>query len=313
MIAVIGAGAAGLACAARLVEAGREVRVFDKGRRPGGRIATRRIGDVSFNHGAQFATARDPAFVALLARFQQDGTVAGWPAASDGRDVRWVGVPGMSAMATALVGSLTVETLSQVAFIRPDRSVRIVPADTIAPGVVCDEGGSLTEPFEAVLLAVPSPQAVLLLGDHPFAARAAATRYVPSWTVMATFDPALPGPDVFRAKTGAVGWAARQSSLPGHSDGPDAWVIQATAAWSAEHLEQDAAKIAPMLCAAFTAVVPATVAAQRWRYAQVEAAAGEPCLWDPKQRIGACGDWCLGGRVEAAWLSGRALAAAVLA
>ncbi len=129
---------------------------------------------------------------------------------------------------------------------------------------------------------------------------------------MATFDTPLPGPDVFRAKTGAVGWAARQSSLPGHAAGPDAWVIQATAAWSADHLEQDAAEIAPKLCAAFTPVTPATVTAQRWRYAQVEVAAGEPCFWDADGRIGACGDWCLGGRVEAAWLSGRALAAAVL-
>ncbi len=155
MIAIIGAGAAGLACAAALTDAGRAVRIFDKGRRPGGRIATRRIGDVAFNHGAQFATARDEGFVALLRTFERDGVVAGWPAATDGKDVRWVGVPGMSAMAQAMAGSLPVETLTQVAFIRPDRSVRIMPAADIAPGAVRDEGGLVTEPFEAVLLAVP--------------------------------------------------------------------------------------------------------------------------------------------------------------
>ena len=34
---IIGAGIAGLACAARLAAAGYAVRLFDKGRRPGGR------------------------------------------------------------------------------------------------------------------------------------------------------------------------------------------------------------------------------------------------------------------------------------
>jgi predicted NAD/FAD-dependent oxidoreductase len=30
-----------------------------------------------------------------------------------------------------------------------------------------------------------------------------------------------------------------------------------------------------------------------------------PRLFDSELEIGACGDWCLGGRVEAAFLSGR--------
>jgi renalase len=39
---------------------------------------------------------------------------------------------------------------------------------------------------------------------------------------------------------------------------------------------------------------------------------GEDCLWDCVERLGACGDWCVGGRVEAAFLSGVALAGRVL-
>ena len=41
-VAVVGAGIAGLAAARRLAAAGVEVTVFDKARRPGGRLATRR-------------------------------------------------------------------------------------------------------------------------------------------------------------------------------------------------------------------------------------------------------------------------------
>lgn len=67
-IAVIGAGAAGLACAERLAERGLQVQVFDKGRVPGGRIARRpRVGLV-FEHGA-------PDHAALIERLSSRVTV----------------------------------------------------------------------------------------------------------------------------------------------------------------------------------------------------------------------------------------------
>jgi len=56
-IAVIGAGAAGLACAERLAERGLQVQVFDKGRGPGGRIARRTRVGLAFEHGAPDHTA----------------------------------------------------------------------------------------------------------------------------------------------------------------------------------------------------------------------------------------------------------------
>jgi predicted NAD/FAD-dependent oxidoreductase len=52
------------------------------------------------------------------------------------------------------------------------------------------------------------------------------------------------------------------------------------------------------------------ISAHRWRFAR-SGAAGEEALWDAQQRIGVCGDWLLGPRVEAAYLSGRILAETV--
>ena len=63
---MIGAGLAGIACAARLQDAGVAVRVFEAQRAPGGRLATRRFAGATFDHGAQFLTATDPGFRALL-------------------------------------------------------------------------------------------------------------------------------------------------------------------------------------------------------------------------------------------------------
>ena len=62
--AVIGAGMAGLMAGGILSQAGRGAD-FDKGRRIGGRMASRRDSGLLFNHGAQFVTAHSPVFSPL--------------------------------------------------------------------------------------------------------------------------------------------------------------------------------------------------------------------------------------------------------
>ncbi len=52
--------------------------------------------------------------------------------------------------------------------------------------------------------------------------------------------------------------------------------------------------------------------AHRWRHALVEQPLGLPCLVDEEISAGACGDWCIAPRVEAAFESGRALAHSLL-
>ncbi len=77
-LAIIGAGISGLAAAQVVRASGKSVAVFDKGRAPGGRIATRRIGAAVFDHGAQFFTVRDDAFATTVLQWQASGVVAPW-------------------------------------------------------------------------------------------------------------------------------------------------------------------------------------------------------------------------------------------
>ncbi|MEM9311642.1 MAG: FAD-dependent oxidoreductase, partial [Pseudomonadota bacterium] len=110
-IAIIGAGMAGLACAVQLAAAGRDVRVFDKGRGPGGRMAARRADvageTVRFDHGAQYFTAREPAFREAVAAWEAQGVVARWPAAqTSSSDAAWVGVPGMNGPIKAMADTV---------------------------------------------------------------------------------------------------------------------------------------------------------------------------------------------------------------
>ena len=51
-VAIVGAGVAGLAAARTLVESGAGVVLFEKSRIPGGRLATRQVGNFIFDTGA---------------------------------------------------------------------------------------------------------------------------------------------------------------------------------------------------------------------------------------------------------------------
>lgn len=324
-VAIVGAGIAGLACATELARAGVAVTLIEKARRPGGRVATRRVEGVAFNHGAQFATARGPGFGALLAGLQGAGVAAPWIAAgADGR--RMTFVPGMSAlpatMADQAVGlGVALQTGRHAAFLHADEagwSVRHLSAADTRPGATAVCGGEVLPRQDAVLIALPSTQAAGLLATaaHPFAEIAGQAVIAPCWSAMVRFPVSVAGPDVVQDATGPVAWAAREGSRPGHAADPEAWTLNAGAAWSRAHLEDDAESVGQALLAAFRgatgAPAPDLVLAHRWRHALVEAPVGRSCLWDAAARVGACGDWCLGGRVEAAYDSGASLALAVL-
>jgi predicted NAD/FAD-dependent oxidoreductase len=325
-VAVIGAGIAGLVCATTLAQAGIGVTLFEKSRRPGGRVATRRVEGLSFNHGAQFATAHGPDFAALLAGLATEGIAASWPAAG-GEGRRMSFRPGMSALPTAMaeqaaIAGADLRTARHAAFLhRADAGwqIRHLDAADIHPGGTARDGGDLSGPFDAVLIALPGQQAASLVATagHRFADAAKGAVMAPCWAVMARFAEPVDGCDVRQSATSPVAWAAREGSRPGAEPGADHWILHASADWSRTHLEDSPEAAGAALVAAFRAetraAAPDLVLAHRWRYALAETPLGQACLWDDAARLGVCGDWCLGGRIEAAHDSGIALARAVLA
>ena len=171
--------------------------------------------------------------------------------------------------------------------------------------------------FDAVVLAIPVEQALPYLSLHAFnlAMTAAKARSEPCWAAMFVFDQPVRGPaDIIRDR-GLIGWAARNGAKPDRS-GPEAWLVQATPAWSAEHLECSGEAVEQALFNALgealglTMPAPVSTTAHRWRFAR-SAGLGIGALWDGATGIGACGDWLLAPRVECAWLSGRQLAEAI--
>jgi predicted NAD/FAD-dependent oxidoreductase len=312
-IAIIGAGIAGLTAARDLIAAGQSVAVFDKSGRAGGRLATRARAGMQFDHGAVAMCAERPAFAEVIADWRQRGLVARW--AGD----HMVGVPGMNAPPCAWAHEFPVAYKCQVSGVhREGNAWRLTTAD----GPVQANG---SDAFDAVVLAIPAPQALALAAPTGLDATGLRpARYAPCWTLMMAFDAPLADaphgalPDDSSPDDAMISRIVRDSRKPGRSGTGERLVVHATAAWSREHLEltpHDAAGFLFMRALAIvgTRVAPFHVDAHRWRYALVEEAAGEACIWDPALRAGACGDWCLGPRVEDAFESGLAMARAILA
>lgn len=308
--AVIGAGLAGLACARRLAAAGHAVRIFDKSRAPGGRIATRRGEQASWDHGAQYFTVATPAFRGVVDAASEAGQVAlwmpRWPGGEQEQRELWVGVPGISALPRWLAQGMDLEL-----------GARVVALERTGAGwTLRDDTGRRFEGFDFVALAIPAPQAATLAAGHgTVAGRLAVVGMAPCWAVMLAFERPLDVPlDADFSPDPVLPWIARNSAKPRRS-GLDAWVLHADADWSREWEEAEAAKVSAALLERFAARVsvrlpPLVVAeAHRWRHARVVHPLGEPCLVDAGEALGFCGDWCLDARVEAAFLSGDELGA----
>ncbi|MEQ8406547.1 MAG: NAD(P)-binding protein [Oceanicaulis sp.] len=323
--AVIGAGLAGAAAARVLRGQGLATAVFDKGRGPGGRLSSRRaetpLGEVSFDHGAQFVTAQTQSFQ----RFLEDAAEAGAAALWTGRLVsidryanveplrpkpRWVGASAMNALVRHALDGL------EPRFARRARKLKGRPG---AWTVVFEDGES-DGPFERVALTLPPEQLIEFLarsdGDFPdIIAAAHKVEITPCWTVMALLDaPFDPGFDGAQVYGGGIRWMTRMASRP--QRGPaEALVIQASPDWSEGLLEEAPDAVARMLCeeafVRFNMPEPVYTAAHRWRYALVKTGAGAPMILDETGTVGAAGDWRLGGRAEYAWTSGEALGAAL--
>ena len=312
-VAVIGAGLSGLAAARSLLDSGASVTVFDKGRRPGGRANTREHGERRFDHGAQYFTVHGEVVASWLAEWREAGVVAKWAGDLvyiDGGGIspaqpatRYVGVPGMVDLALHMAQGVDVRSGIRIeALHRADGAWSLEAED-----------GEEWSGFDHVIVAVPAPQAAPLLAGSPaLAAAARAVTMEPCWSAMLSFsEPLELGFDAAFVRTGQLSWVARDSSKPGRPPG-EAWVVHFNGDWSRHHWQTEPDRVAELAEEAlrhrFPSVPEATFSrAHRWGYA-LAPKAGEGILYDDASRLGACGDWCVGGRVEGALTSGLEIA-----
>lgn len=304
---VIGSGIAGVACARALTAAGLPVRVLDRGRAPGGRMAGRTLHGRVVDLGASYFTVgEDSAFRPVVDDWLTRGLAREWTDtfAVAGPD----GVTGTKAGpvrfgAARGLRSLVVD-LAQGLDLVLDRTVQAVRAD----------GGPTVdgEAVDAVVLALPDPQARRLLEPGSPAETVLDPRgWQPTLAVALgwstrRWDADLHGAFVHDDPT--VEWLADDGDRRG--DGAAVLVAHSTPAFAARHLD-DPAAAGPEVAEAVTRLLgldagPEWTHVHRWTFAKPTSPRQQ--TFSLADGVGLCGDgWSAPSKVESAWTSGHEL------
>ena len=305
-VVVIGAGLAGAAAATHLHASGLRVSVLESQERVGGRMASTTRARCLFDHGAQFFTTRSPEFSGLVEQAVEAGVVTAWTHGfedpPDGYP-RWRGVNGMGDLVHWLLDTsgVTVRTETHVTDLSD-------------------------HPARSYLLTAPVPETLALLvnsGQLPEPAlhhRLAAVAYKPTIAVLIDLHepPAgLPGHGGLQFLDHADLAFVTDNQRKGLSGAPGLTVHLSNDA-SAEMWTHDDAAIVEMALSyiALHMETPRVAASHvhRWRYAgPVEVLPERTLTFGSDPLVALAGEAFGGPKVEGAYLSGRAAAAALVA
>jgi len=317
-IAIVGAGIAGLTLA-REINTDAEVTVFEKSRGYGGRMATRQAETYQFDHGAQFFTAKSELFMHFLEPHIAKGHVVRWDPEfveiesgkivsrrswADG-PAHYVCAPKMNQLARQMAAGLDVMLEARVTkIVSAGSHWRLYDQDQVSLGE-----------FDWVILAIPAVQALDLIPGS-FSARdpIRQKRMLGCYSLMLGFAQALPLDWQVAFVGGAdISWISNDSSKPGRP-GPYTLLVHSTNRWAEANMDADPETVIKFLLQELEQVAGVNgsaadhVGLHRWRYANIEKQCGERYFIDPEQRLAAVGDWCIHGRIEAAFLAAYELA-----
>ena len=188
-VIVIGARMAGLTAAEELAKAGVSTVVLDKGRAPGGRMATRTIGGARFDHGAQLLSARSELFRERIGQLRHAGRVTerdeakSWTTPDRGIEPHLVGSGGMRRIPEHLAVGLDVRN-----------SIMVDRLEATRTAITALAGDQAVAHASAVILTPPIPQLLNLWrssGLQPGSetmGHLETVSYKPNLTVMASLD-----------------------------------------------------------------------------------------------------------------------------
>ncbi len=316
-VAIIGAGMTGASAAHWLSEAGAKVHVFDKARGAGGRMTSKRIAeDCYLDMGAQYFTARDPDFKNQVATWQAEGFVAPWQftpyryqealVLSADDECRYVGLPTMQQPVKQLLSAIELTT---------EFTVTDVKQTEHGTWQLAGAEGLIAQDFDAVLITVPPVQASALLSHFPSLQQQIPLQALkPCWAVVLTLNEAEPHPatGIF-VQSGDLRWLCQLQDKPERSQ-QSQWLLHFSQAFTEQHLTATPEFLTAAATLELTKILatPVKVAhsvCHRWLYATVDATQTAPgIIHDDAYSLWLAGDWSFGGRIENAWLAGRAAA-----
>jgi predicted NAD/FAD-dependent oxidoreductase len=302
-----------------LSKAGLQTTLLDKAQTLGGRCSSRLLPDNTgvFNFGAQYVEKQDSSNLleSLLDSLPRSLTSSKcWGDDSTERTNNFGRIfsPYMKSFPLAM-GEFTIDLGTKVH--TSSSVVKIQYENNKWTAVYNDKNliDNVTEPHDAILLAIPSPQATKLLKDfgHHFEKATDKVEFEPCYAVMFTFvNLAFPIEKCF-CQTANIKMASceelRSNDFSTLSNKYSSWTILATPQWTRANINSPSNEVISIMLDEFLTYLNiqdrANLSivyskAHLWRYSQANKVLGESHLWDNNLKLGVCGDWCLGTTIH---------------
>jgi len=313
-ISIIGAGISGLTVAKELSKLN-EVTIFDKARGVGGRMATKRIDDYHFDHGAQFFTAKSQEFKDFCNKAKNDKIIEEWNIdfveiignkiskkyQFNNDKPHFVAKPQMNNLCKYIAQDLNILLGKQVKSINFDDKKWSLKTTE-------DE---IFNNFDYLILAIPSHQVINLLPKNfKYLDIISSIRMSGCFTLMLGFKEKLSIEfGAALVKESNISWISVNSSKPERPKG-FSLIVNSSNKWADENIEEELEIIKEKMITSLRQIIDFDISnlscqnIHRWRYANATLRTGDKSLFDPNLNLGVCGDWLISGRVENAFLSG---------
>ena len=310
-IAIIGSGLSGSVLGYYLQKS-TSVSLFEKSQGVSGRMSTRSFADFEFDHGAQFFTARSNKFNEFLLPYLEDRTVVEWKpkilTLEKGKDPfkrlwyepHYIAQPKMTSLCKAIASSKDIKFKTRIDKIfQKNGRWSLVSGNEIVGEGYC-----------WVISTTPAIQTRELFDASGISLNGLSeVNYSPCFSLMVglsssvqlNFDAAL-------VKNSPIKWIAVNSSKIGRSMNKTL-VIHSSNSWAQDNLERELSYVQDQLLRELKGLVGLTeidvdhIDLARWRYAKVSKVSSQDVCVNSSLKVAACGDWCLGSRVEDAFLS----------
>lgn len=335
-IAIIGAGMAGVTLAITLKDKA-DIVLVEKSRGLSGRISHRRADRFGFDHGAAYLTVRDHQFTDMLAPYISSGLLQNWPndpvmlgsghahahahaheskaSRKDSYAVKGAANELVKSMARDYLADIDIRLATKVSHVSSDHSLSGCRW-RIAVEQGSDERDNPDIVADWVISTAPAPQtAGIIPPSASFHQQLSEVKMQGCFTLMLGFDNKLDtGWDAaWGSHDQPIGFIADNSTKPGRDHTSSALTIHAGNHWSSDHLTNDQDMVKEQMIDALYARtgIDASTAAHigfhRWLYANPLQSLQEAFVMDASSQLAGAGDWCLGGRIENAFLSALAL------
>ena len=311
-IAIIGAGISGLTIATYLKKQNLNITIFDKGRGLGGRMSSRRTKWGYLDHGTQYFSVKSPEFQTFIGQYPSiiqpwQGRFANWANGEltvDHSDkTRYVPIKSMNNFCKAIATGLDIHL-----------QTRIMELEKAQTWTLTDENKQRYSDFDLVIITAPPAQTSNLLASHtPIAQEIREIEMFPCYSLMLIPETPVNLPfDGIKFDHPILGWLSLNDSKP-ERERCGGLVVQSNFNWARENLDKNREEIGEILQQTVSNLFTLDLSDLKyksvhlWRYALPSESNTQGYFWDQNNHVAVCGDWCLSGKVESAFLSAHSL------